>query len=103
MSSEHPHPHPHPHAAHAPEQRLREDIDSGETGDKVDATDPAAVPLGTDAEAGGTSTEQGAASRARHDQLAKTGTPRRPERQYTWILPGFVLLAAVALAIVVLR
>lgn len=33
--------------------QLRHDIDSGKTGDKVDFPDPAAVPLGTDAEAGG--------------------------------------------------
>lgn len=32
--------------------RLRRDIDSGKTGDKVDFPDPAAAPLGTDAEAG---------------------------------------------------
>lgn len=33
--------------------QLRHDIDSGGTGDKVAASDPAAAPLGTDAEAGG--------------------------------------------------
>ncbi|RKF12646.1 hypothetical protein D6850_16940 [Roseovarius spongiae] len=33
--------------------RLREDIDSGKAGDKVGFPDPAAAPLGTDAEAGG--------------------------------------------------
>lgn len=33
--------------------RQRHDIDSGKTGDKVDFPDPAAAPLGTDAEAGG--------------------------------------------------
>lgn len=32
---------------------LREQIDHGRTGDKVDFEDPAAAPLGTDAEAGG--------------------------------------------------
>ena len=32
---------------------LRADIDSGRAGDKVDVVDPAAAPLGTDAEAGG--------------------------------------------------
>ena len=34
-------------------EKLRDDIDSGRTGDKVDYPDPAAVPLGADAEAGG--------------------------------------------------
>lgn len=34
--------------------RLHADIDSGRTGDKVPAPDPAAAPLGTDEEAGAT-------------------------------------------------
>ena len=38
-------------------EQLRSDIDSGQTGDKVDHADPAAAPLGTDAEAGGSSTK----------------------------------------------
>jgi hypothetical protein len=33
--------------------RLRDDIDHGLTGEEVPGTDPAAAPLGTDAEAGG--------------------------------------------------
>jgi hypothetical protein len=33
--------------------RLRSDIDHGRTGDKVDFTDPATAPLGTDDEAAG--------------------------------------------------
>jgi hypothetical protein len=33
--------------------RLRADIDRGATGEKVDHPDPAAVPMGVDAEAGG--------------------------------------------------
>ena len=40
-------------------QRLRSDIDSGRTGDKVRAPDPAAAPLGTDAEAAETQDEEG--------------------------------------------
>jgi hypothetical protein len=35
-------------------EQLRIAIDQGHGGDKVDATDPAAAPLGTDDEAGGT-------------------------------------------------
>ena len=34
--------------------KLRHDIDRGRGGDKVDASDPAAAPLGTDDEAAGT-------------------------------------------------
>lgn len=37
-------------------ERLRADIDAGLTGDKVAFPDPAAAPLETDAEAGGSST-----------------------------------------------
>lgn len=37
-------------------ERLRHDIDSGRTRDKVSGPDPAAAPLGTDAEAAGTPT-----------------------------------------------
>lgn len=33
--------------------QLRADIDRGATGEKTPGTDPAAAPLGTDAEAGG--------------------------------------------------
>lgn len=33
--------------------QLRHEIDSGRLGDKIDFPDPAAAPLGTDAEAGG--------------------------------------------------
>jgi hypothetical protein len=37
-------------------EQLRADIDSGKTGEKVAYPDPAAAPLGTDAEAGGAPT-----------------------------------------------
>lgn len=36
--------------------QLRADIDAGRTGDKIPFPDPAAAPLGTDAEADGTAT-----------------------------------------------
>ena len=39
--------------------RLRAKIDSGKTGDKVKVLDPAASPLGTDAEAGSPHDEEG--------------------------------------------
>lgn len=37
-------------------EQLRDDIDSGRTGDKVPVADPAAAPLGSDDEAAGTRT-----------------------------------------------
>jgi hypothetical protein len=39
--------------------QLRNAIDSGMTGDKVDASDPAAAPLGTDDEAAGVQPQTG--------------------------------------------
>jgi hypothetical protein len=42
-----------PESAAANPAELRADIDSGATGDKVKVEDPAAAPLGTDAEAAG--------------------------------------------------
>ena len=46
--------HPRATGEQATTEQLRQDIDRGLTGDKVDAIDPAAVPLGTDEEAAGT-------------------------------------------------
>jgi len=40
-------------------QRLRDEIDSGKTGDKVGVVDPAMAPLGTDDEAGAMHDEEG--------------------------------------------
>jgi hypothetical protein len=39
--------------------QLRARIDSGRTGDKVNVSDPAACPLGTDAESGSPHDEEG--------------------------------------------
>jgi hypothetical protein len=44
---------PPPPGARSNPDALRADIDSGVTGDKVPVIDPAATPLGTDAEAAG--------------------------------------------------
>lgn len=53
--------------------RLRDDIDHGRAGDKVSFSDPAAAPLGTDAEAAGTPPSPEALARA---ERAET---RRPD------------------------
>ena len=49
----------------ATSEQLRDDIDSGRTGDKVRGPDPSAAPLGTDDEAGGESNESEDISRSR--------------------------------------
>jgi len=67
--------------------RIRSDIDSGRTGEKVDFPDPAAAPLGSDAEAGGappTSTQREMETAARPEH--------RPERD----IPGLTLYAIFA-------
>jgi len=50
-------------------ERLRADIDSGRTGGKVAASDPAAAPLGTDDEAAGRAPSRDAVRLARHHEV----------------------------------
>jgi hypothetical protein len=49
--------------------RLRHDIDSGHTGDKVSNSDPAAAPLGTDDEAAGNPASSEEIEKARQSEL----------------------------------
>ena len=73
--------------------RLRDDIDSGRTGEKVPGSDPAAAPLGTDAEAGGTPptrAERALEVRSRPSAAPATGAPAHRGR-WLWaagIAPG---------------
>ncbi len=60
-------------------ERLRADIDSGKTGDKVAASDPAAAPLGTDEEAGGVTTPAEALEKARRAELRLGENARKGE------------------------
>lgn len=55
----------------ATSEQLRDDIDSGRTGDKVRGRDPSAAPLGTDDEAGGESNEPEDISRSRQRERRK--------------------------------
>lgn len=55
--------------------RLRKDIDRGRTGDKTDYPDPAAAPLGTDAEAGGNPPT------AEQMRIAREAETRRPSER----------------------
>jgi len=57
--------------------RLRADIDSGKTGDKVAFPDPSAAPLGTDEEAGGVTTPEEALEKARQAELRLAQNMRR--------------------------
>jgi len=55
--------------------QLRGDIDNGRTGDKTPGFDPAAAPLETDAEAGGTPPTPGEVAQAR--RLERRGVKGR--------------------------
>ena len=57
-------------------EQLRDDIDRGRTGDKVNVADPAAAPLGTDEEAAGTPLDGAVIAEVRDRELARA--PRRP-------------------------
>src|SRR3954470_21030091 len=50
--------------------RLRADIDSGRTGDKVGFSDPATAPLGTDDEAAGTPPSKAAIAEAARQEVS---------------------------------
>jgi len=80
--------------------QLRDEIDRGGTGDKVAFNDPAAAPLGTDAEAGGHPPDSDQVKRA-----AAVETPRaKPEDrkkgpaelQGNKLSPRILVIAAVA-------
>ena len=57
-------------------EQLRDDIDHGRTGDKVDVSDPAAAPLGSDAEAGGATPTHPEVAQARAQEAARADAPR---------------------------
>lgn len=81
--------------------QLRDRIDSGRTGEKVAFPDPAAAPLGTDAEAGGappTEAERRLAEAA--DPVAPAPPPRIGLFPYLLAtgLAGLALIALVLLA-----
>jgi hypothetical protein len=86
-------------------EQLRIAIDQGHGGDKVDASDPAAAPLGTDDEAGGTpnSTSQVRVAAA-HEVRAGTSSARQRTSGLgaAWWLIGFTLATGVSIIISVL-
>jgi hypothetical protein len=88
----------HKSAGSAATARLRHDIDSGRTGDKVDWPDPAAAPLGTDEEAAGTPVPPALVEHTR--ALENEGPSRRqPKRRIgaAWVM--FAIIGASAASI----
>lgn len=80
--------------------RLRKDIDKGKTGEKVDWPDPAAAPLGTDAEAAGHPPAKGAVRRAM--LVNPVPTPRRSSAMAALIYVALATALLIAMALIVL-
>jgi hypothetical protein len=79
-------------------ERLRDDIDSGRTGDKVRAADPAAAPLGADDEAAGTPPAASRVEAARRQELRGPASPTRRRASLSLVhLPIVVTVAVVIL------
>jgi hypothetical protein len=79
---------------------MRDDIDRGLTGEKVSAPDPAAAPLGTDAEAGGAPPTI-AERRLEAEARPQSAQPPRRGARSRWLLAA-ILVAAVMVVIAAL-
>lgn len=94
-----------PKGAGGTTEQLRTEIDAGRTRDKVAYPDPAAAPLGTDAEAGGTPVPPRVAEAERERASERPERPRTgpvpPQAQRPWMI-GLIVAAAVAAGIAVL-
>jgi hypothetical protein len=80
-------------------EQLRADIDSGATRDKVPGSDPAAAPLGTDAEAGGGGPSADEVALARQREVQRSHADPAPSasgsgRGRSMVLWGLVALIA---------
>jgi len=80
-------------------ERLRAEIDAGNTGDKVPASDPAMVPLGADDEAAGSPPAAEAVAQARrYETSAPVGQPQlRNGLGYAWLLIAITVIFAGAI------
>lgn len=86
-------------------EQLRIAIDQGHGGDKVDASDPAAAPLGTDDEAGGTpNTTSRVRVAAAHEirQRPSSARQRTSGLGVAWWLVGYTLFTGVSIIVFVL-
>ena len=89
---------------------LKQDIDSGRTGDKVAAPDPGLSPLGTDDEAGGNAPSPAQIARARQQETSIAATIRPDEagasgRKSGWpivMMVGVIVVFALVIAAKVL-
>ena len=86
-------------------EQLRIAIDQGQGGDKVDASDPAAAPLGTDDEAGGTPNSAAQVRlAAAHEVRARpnSGRQRTSGLGHAWWLIGFTVFTGMSIVASVL-
>lgn len=88
---------------HSPNvSQLRDDIDSGRTGDKIAASDPAAAPLGTDDEAGGTPPDPQRVAAAQAQERAQGEAAEKPDALQggrSWVTPAIVFGACLILIV----
>jgi hypothetical protein len=79
-------------------ERLRRDIDSGRTGDKVPGSDPSAAPLGADDEAAGRPPARHRVAQTRFREIARPHAPGDHRGLgHAWILVAFTLVLAAAI------
>jgi hypothetical protein len=97
---------PSPGPAPASADALRQRIDHGETRDKVDFPDPAAAPLGTDAEAGGFPADaeelamaQPAASTSGDQASHPAGSVADPRRVRNVLPVPYLVMAGIVLVV----
>jgi len=78
--------------------QLRDDIDRGRTGEKVDWSDPAAAPLGTDEEAAGTPPRAKTVDTTRRRERARpaASTSDRWRPHASWVQVAIVVVLVVA-------
>jgi hypothetical protein len=82
--------------------RLRDDIDSGRTGDKVVANDPAAAPLGTDDEAAGTPPSRDAIDLARRHEVTRPEESEPQRQRFGSVIVYGAIVAGLALSTIAL-
>jgi hypothetical protein len=74
---------------------LRTEIDHGRARDKIAVFDPAAAPLGTDAEAAGTPPDRDRIAAAEREELAKAPSPAAASAARTLAVRSAQVLATI--------
>jgi hypothetical protein len=80
-------------------EQLRDDIDHGRTGDKVDAPDPSIAPLGSDEEAAGTPIGPGAIEAARTVEMSRPHQAPSRDENAAWLPAAFALALGAGLVV----